>query len=336
MDLLIDTYGTKIGTTGERIALSFPDIKEKKEYPIRRLDKIVILRPASLTTHAVQLALAHDVDIVYLGAFGRPMGRFFSSEPKGLASIRKSQLEISNSHEKSFDLAKVLVQGKCANQISYIRYLGYQYKRDFSVELLQAQTIFDSIDFLSVSDKGKEQLLGMEGYIADRYFSCLKKLCRFPGRAPQGHDKYNSMLNYGYGILYNEVERACLYVGLDPYVGLYHTERYGKPALVCDLVEEFRVPIVDAALFPIFADKRVKSEFFEQNKEGQNQLSAAGKGIVVEAVFKNLNANAQWKKKRCSLKRIIEEQIRFLARYFIGRETRYKAFDVVDLLSSHE
>ena len=82
MDLLIDTYGTRIGSCGERIVLSFPKIKEKKEYPIRRVEKIVILRPASLTTNAVQLALEHDVDIVYLGAFGKPIGRIFSSEPR--------------------------------------------------------------------------------------------------------------------------------------------------------------------------------------------------------------------------------------------------------------
>jgi CRISPR/Cas system-associated endonuclease Cas1 len=44
-DLLIDTYGTRIGSSGERIVLSFPKIEEKKEYPIRRVDKIVILRP---------------------------------------------------------------------------------------------------------------------------------------------------------------------------------------------------------------------------------------------------------------------------------------------------
>ncbi len=62
MDLLIDTYGTRIGASGERIVLSFPKVKEKKEYPIRRVNKIMILRPASLTTHAVKLALEHDVD----------------------------------------------------------------------------------------------------------------------------------------------------------------------------------------------------------------------------------------------------------------------------------
>ena len=102
------------------------------------------------------------------------------------------------------------------------------------------------------------------------------QLCRFPGHVPQDRDKYNSILNYGYGILYNEIERACLYVGLDPCLGLYHTERYGKPALVCDLIEEFSVPIVDCALFPIFADKDLKMEYFEEVENGEQQLSAEG------------------------------------------------------------
>ena len=51
MDLLIDTYGTFIGSTGERIVLRLPGKGKKriaKEYPIRRINKIVILRPSSI------------------------------------------------------------------------------------------------------------------------------------------------------------------------------------------------------------------------------------------------------------------------------------------------
>ena len=101
-------------------------------------------------------------------------------------------------------------------------------------------------------------LFGIEGYIADKYFSALKKIYSFPGRKPQGRDKFNSVLNYGYGILYNEIERACLYVGLDPFLGLYHSERYGKPALVLDVIEEFRVPLVDSVLFPLFLNRNLE------------------------------------------------------------------------------
>lgn len=331
-DLLIDTFGTRIGSSGERIVLSFPHEKKKKEYPIRRLDKIVILRPASLTTNAVQLALEHDVDIVYLGAFGKPIGRIFSSEPRGLASLRKAQLEASTNPVKSFNLARAFVKGKCANQLNHMRFLGYQHKKDFSKELLQAQTIFDSIDFLPALDKSKSQLLGIEGYIADRYFSCLRKLCKFPGRVPQGRDKYNSVLNYAYGILYNEVERMCLYVGLDPYLGLYHSERYGKPALVLDLVEEFRVPIVDKAIFPLFISKEIgKRKYFERIEKGNYQLSAEGKALVVESVMRHLYGLAMWRDKEYAMKQIIENQIRALARHFTGKETAYEAFESFDV-----
>jgi len=332
MDLLIDTYGTKIGSAGERIALSFPNVKEKKEYPIHRLEKIVILRPASLTTNAVKLALDHDVDIVYLGSFGKPIGRLFSSEPKGLAYLRRAQLEISNS-DTSLDLAKVLVKGKCANQISYVHYLGYQHTKDFSKEILQMQTILGTIDRLTKIKKSNEQLLGIEGYIAERYFSCLKKLYRFSGRKPEARDKFNSALNYGYGMLYNEVERACLYTGLDPYLGLYHSERYGKPALVLDLVEEFRVPIVDSIIFPLFLEKKLTKQIcFEKIGPGQYQLSQEGKRILVEGVLNRLNTMVVWNGKHYTMKAVIENQIRTIARYFMAKEEKYVPFDMTIVL----
>lgn len=58
MDLLVNTYGTRIRSRGERIVLAFPDGK-KHEYPARRIEKIIILRPSSISTGAVQLALEH-------------------------------------------------------------------------------------------------------------------------------------------------------------------------------------------------------------------------------------------------------------------------------------
>jgi CRISPR-associated protein Cas1 len=136
------------------------------------------------------------------------------------------------------------------------------------------------------------------------------------------------MLNYGYGILYNEVERLCLYVGLDPYLGLYHSERYGKPALVLDLVEEFRVPIVDMALFPLFINMEInKRKYFEKAGKRQYQLSPEGKAVVVKAVMYHLYREAKWGGKEYPMKRVIENQIRSLARCFQGREAKYRAFD---------
>ena len=107
-----------------------------------------------------------------------------------------------------------------------------------------------------------------------------------------------------------------------------------RPVFVLDLVEEFRVPIVDMAIFPLFVSKEVnKRKLFEKVGQsaragkGQYQLSAEGKAVVVEAVMKHLYREAKWDSKEYAMKRIIENQIRALARHFMGKETEYKAFD---------
>ncbi len=347
MDLLIDTYGSFIGATGERITVSLPVprkplgggrrrkrgtavklLRVKKEYPVRRLAKIVILRPSSISMHAVQLALEHEVDIVYLGAFGKPVGRIFSSDPKGLATLRRAQLTTSSDPAKSFELARTFVVGKCRNQIRFMRHLADRYGAENAKERMQAEAVFESIAKLLPSNRVNEELLGLEGSIAERYWQGMKSLFKFPGRIPQGRDKFNSALNYGYGILYNEVERACLYIGLDPYLGLYHSERYGKPALVLDLVEEFRVPVVDAAVMPLFISQELgKRGDFEQVSKIEHRLSAQGKSKVVEAVLKRLESKVLHHGKRRTLRNTITEQSELLSRVFLEKAPLYVPFE---------
>jgi len=348
MDLIIDAYGTYIGASGERIVLSVPaksnaakaktkrrkrgewtpKKRVKKEYPIRRLEKIVILRPASISTHAVKLAIENEVDIVYLGAFGKPIGRIFGSDARGIATLRRGQLEASADPARASFLAKSFVTAKCRNQITYLKFLAAKYGGQFDKEIIQAETLLKTIETIPAGEKFREQLLGVEGYIAEKYWQSIRTLYRFPGRIPQGRDKFNSAINYGYGVLYNEVERACLYVGLDPYLGLYHSERYGKPALVLDLVEEFRVSVVDSAVIPLFLDKKLgKQVDFELVGRDQYQLSPEGKAKIVGAIFDHLNRRIKWKSKHRSLKDIIGEQSRSLGRYFLQKAETYEAFD---------
>jgi CRISPR-associated protein Cas1 len=214
-----------------------------------------------------------------------------------------------------------------------MRYLMAKYGADFEKAITQAETLLKTIESIRPGTGARDQLLGVEGFIAEKYWSSLKQLHKFPGRIPQGRDKFNSAINYGYGILYNEVERACLYIGLDPYLGLYHSERYGKPALVLDLVEEFRVPVVDSAIIPLFLEKKLgKRGDFEQVSKTEYRLSPEGKAKVVEAVFGHLNQAVKWKRKQRVVKDVIQDQSQHLARYFLGTEAMYPPFEFSLLL----
>ena len=107
-----------------------------------------------------------------------------------------------------------------------------------------------------------QALLGIEGQAAKRYFSiyrqafapewAFEKRTRRPPKDP-----INALLSLGYVFLGYAVMGALEIVGLDPYLGYFHTEKYGRPALALDLVEEFRVPVVDSLLESRVTDRRI-------------------------------------------------------------------------------
>ena len=120
--------------------------------------------------------------------------------------------------------------------------------------------------------------------------------------------------------MYDKVERTCFYVGLDPYMGLYHTERYGKPSLVLDLVEEFHVPIIDSTIFPLFLNKQMeKAENFEPIQPGVYRLSNEGKRKIVQAVYKRFNGQVFCDGKRREVKVVIRHQMQCLVQHFLGK-----------------
>jgi len=51
-----------------------------------------------------------------LNSFGTPVGRIFSSSPKGMAELRKAQIVFSSS-PKALELSRTLVAAKGANQV---------------------------------------------------------------------------------------------------------------------------------------------------------------------------------------------------------------------------
>lgn len=118
---------------------------------------------------------------------------------------------------------------------------------------------------------------------------------------------------------------ACLYVGLDPYLGLYHSERYGKPALVLDMVEEFRVPVVDSTVFPLFLSKTLtRLDHYLRSPVGEYTLSVEGKRAVVAAMYERLNQLVPWAGKRIAVKTVITYQAGLSRGYSLdaGRPTR--------------
>ena len=86
-------------------------------------------------------------------------------------------------------------------------------------------------------------------------------------------DPINAMLSLGYTLLLSRVRSWCEAVGLEVDLGCLHEYRSGRPSLVCDLMEPFRVPAVDRWLFGVCKQQQIHADDFEVNAEtGGTQL----------------------------------------------------------------
>jgi CRISP-associated protein Cas1 len=95
----------------------------------------------------------------------------------------------------------------------------------------------------------------------------------------------NAMLNYGYGILHNQIQIALAAQGFDPRRGIMHESRDDCAALVLDLMEPFR-PTVDGVVLKLLAKQAFSASDFTITREGvcrlNPQLAAHLSRLVVE------------------------------------------------------
>jgi CRISP-associated protein Cas1 len=162
-------------------------------------------------------------------------------------------------------------------------------------------------------------MMGIEGMSSRLYWNALGQLIPedygWQGRTGRhATDPANMLLNYGYGILYGEVQNALALAGLEPYAGLIHTDRPGKPSLTCDLIEEFRAPIVDRTVMGLL------NRHYEVKLDEDGKMEREFRKEFAEHILSRLHAQATYDGKRLELRSIIQRQARRLARAFRQEE----------------
>ena len=156
-------------------------------------------------------------------------------------------------------------------------------------------------------DDWLEILLGYEGSAARIYWNALVgsglMTSTFKTREGRGTGELgNQMLNYGYAMLNSMVWSAIENAGLEPYYGLLHQTKPGKPALVLDLMEVYRPWVVDRNVIKLRRKANDSKGFTSALK---NQLAT-----TIQSTFAG---KYTWRKKRLRLDTIIQRQAYQLA-----------------------
>lgn len=112
-----------------------------------------------------------------------------------------------------------------------------------------------------LQETNEKKLLLIEARYARMYWSAfaqaLPKWCAWKGRVPHGTDVANKLLDIGYHTLSLIIQKKCEALDIPTEVGLLHRAQSAKAhPLVYDLMEPFRVHVVDEVLMTFFHMKK--------------------------------------------------------------------------------
>ena len=341
-NLIVEEFGAFVSKHSERLIVSKGDEK-LIQAPLLHLETVLIAsNGVAISSDAVRECAERGIPIHFVSGSGNAYASLYSSGLTGTVLTRRAQLEAFHSL-RGLLLPIAFAQGKLLNQQNFLKYMS-KYRKESAPEVFEslraaAEKILETVNDLeqmktlpevltgerATIDDWRFEILGMEGRAAQNYWDALKRALppelEWQGREGRGaKDPLNSALNYCYGILYGQIERALVLAGLDPYAGFAHVDRPGKPSLTFDAIEEFRAPIVDRTIFGL-ANKGVK---FEQDERGY--LTEGTRKMLAEKFFERMESAEQYEKKSFPLRLIVQMQARHVATFLRGEREEYAPF----------
>jgi CRISPR-associated protein Cas1 len=321
----VTEQGAVVGQDGGRLIVS----KQREQLASVRLidvSHVGVYGNVQVTAQAVRSLIERDIDIFYFTYGGWLVGMTTGLPTKNvMLRIRQT----ARAAQGDVDVARRMIAGKIRNGRVLLRRNGGD----------AVATVVDQLGRLASAAEeatSTATLLGIEGTAARLYFSALPRLVNrvdeLPGPPFTGlrnrrppTDAMNCLLSFCYSLLVKDMTAACLAVGFDPYIGLYHRPRFGRPALALDLAEEFRPLLADSVAVTLVNNREIAASDFLV-RAGAVTLTADGRRTVIRAWERRLSTHIRHPLfgYSVSYRRAIELQARILAAHLLGELPQYE------------
>lgn len=330
--LVADQFGTAIGKYSQRLKITQKG-KTLAQAPLMHLEDVSILsRGVSISSDALAACTERGIPVYFLSSRGEPYASIYSAGLTGTVLTRREQLRAYDD-ARSVHAGIAFACGKIENQSATLKYLAKNRKdtpegQELRLAADEVRDYLHTIEQMQDAqniEQIRERLMGAEGNAARCYWQAVRAVLPseygWSQRVGRGAtDPINSLLNYGYGILYGQVERALVLAGLDPFAGFVHADRPGKPSLVLDLIEEFRQSAVDRVVFGL------ANRHFKVDQDEKGRMSEHVRQTFAEHIINHLDSQARYRGQQHTLRQIIQMQARQLVTFLRQERERYVPF----------
>jgi CRISPR-associated protein Cas1 len=332
--LYVMGHGLTVGKSGD--VLQVRDARAGRqpvqEARLNDVSQVNLFGSAQLTAAALQALCYEEKPIAHFSTGGWLYG---FTQGLGLKNVflRQAQFRVAGNPEMCLTVARALVAGKIRNQRTLLQ-RNHVEPPAASLERMKRLAAH------ATRAVSLEALLGIEGSAAREYFeqfAGMLKAERDDGTAAfdfasrnrrPPRDPVNALLSLGYALLTKDLTIVCASIGFDPFMGLYHQLRFGRPALSLDLMEPFRPLVVDSAVLSAINTGMVTRRDFV-TVGNSVALEASGRRGLLRAYEQRMDTLVTHPQfgYRVSYRRVLEIQARLLARFIEGETRRYEAFE---------
>lgn len=288
--LYISSTDAYLSLDGENIVIS-QERQETARVPLHNIESIVTMGYGGISPALLGKCADNNIGISFLSRNGRFLANVVGPYC-GNVVLRKTQYKLSDDENACTEIARNMITAKLYNSRWVIERATRDYPNSLDVEKLKSVSAKLKESISNLSDcKNTEQLRGVEGEAATRYFSVFDDLILqqkedfvFNGRNRRPPtDRVNALLSFAYTLLTGMTSSALYCVGLDPYVGFMHKDRPGRVSLALDMIEELRAVFADRFVLTVINKKIVNKNDFLIKENGAVLLNDDGKKKIIKA-----------------------------------------------------
>ena len=332
LPLYVQAHRARVAKSGETLVVTVDD----ERVATARLDEtsqVILMGNIHVTTPCLHELMWRDIPVTWHSYGGWFFGHTAGNGHKNV-ELRTAQYRASFDEATCLRFAKGLVGAKIQNCRTLLR---RNWKRDASSQPVLVDLKGDSRRPARVTSLA--ELLGVEGAAAARYFRAFGAMLQDePGARELGFDfqtrnrrpptdPVNAMLSFAYSLLARSWTVALASVGFDPFRGLYHQARYGRPGLALDLMEPFRPLIADSVVVQAINNGEVRPTDF-RTAAGAVNLAPDGRRRFIATYERRLGHEVVHPLfgYRVSYRRLMEMQARLFGRFLLGELPEYPNF----------
>ena len=288
--LYVTTPESYLTRDGENIVVKVEN-EEKFRIPIHNLEGVVCFGYMGASPQLMRLCSDNNVGLSFLTPSGGFQARVHG-RVRGNVLLRRIQYRIADDDKKSLEIARSCIIGKIVNCKTVLGRSVRDHGEVVDSEKIRTVDglLADGLDKAMNCDSA-DSLRGIEGNCAKWYFDVFDELILKQkddfflsdrNRRPP-LDNMNSILSFLYTLLAHDTESALETVGLDPYVGFFHTDRPGRPGLALDLMEEMRPFLADRLALNLVNLQQVRGSDFIKKESGGVFITEEGRKTILGA-----------------------------------------------------